>query len=132
MRGRWQEEWAEEGRAPGPKTPATSSAAAGLFAALLEFFQEVISPVDGSRCPSYPTCSAYSRQAYQKHGALLGTLMTVDRLIHEVSEEHYAPVIEVGGVRRIYDPLSANEFWKHNNSTRRNPLLRPKLTDSSR
>jgi putative component of membrane protein insertase Oxa1/YidC/SpoIIIJ protein YidD len=82
------------------------------------FFQQVISPVDGDRCPSYPTCSAYSIQAYDQHGAVLGTLMTVDRLFHEDSEGEFAPVIEVYGVRRIYDPVWANEFWKEKEGRR--------------
>jgi hypothetical protein len=84
----------------------------------MTFFQRVISPVDGDRCPSYPTCSAYSIQAYEEHGAVLGTLMTVDRLFHEDSEGEFAPIIEVHGVRRIYDPLWANEFWKEQEGRR--------------
>jgi len=88
------------------------SPAAFLFRLPLIFFQRVISPVDGDRCPSYPTCSAYSIQAYERHGALLGTLMTVDRLFHEASEVEFAPTITVYGVVRIYDPVSANEFWR--------------------
>jgi hypothetical protein len=90
----------------------TLSVGAFLFRLPIVFFQRVISPVDGDRCPSYPTCSAYSIQAYQRHGALLGTLMTVDRLFHEASEKEFAPTIEVYGVARIYDPLSGNEFWR--------------------
>ena len=85
---------------------------------LLNFFQKVISPVDGSRCPSYPTCAAYSKEAYQKHGALLGTLMTVDRLFHEASEARFSPIVEVHGVQRIYDPVSANEFWTRDQNSR--------------
>jgi putative component of membrane protein insertase Oxa1/YidC/SpoIIIJ protein YidD len=84
----------------------------GFFTTLLTFFSDVISPVDGDRCPSYPTCAAYSKQAYNKHGAVLGTLMTVDRLFHEPDAHRFAPVVEVHGVKRIYDPVSANEFWK--------------------
>jgi hypothetical protein len=83
-----------------------------LFRLPVIFFQRVISPVDGDRCPSYPTCSAYSLEAYERHGALLGTLMTVDRLLHEASEAEFARRIEVHGVVRIYDPVSANEFWR--------------------
>jgi hypothetical protein len=90
----------------------TSSLTASLFQLPVVFFQRVISPVDGARCPSYPTCSAYSIQAYERHGALLGTLMTVDRLFHEASEEEFAPSIKVHGVVRIYDPVWANEFWR--------------------
>lgn len=84
---------------------------------LLRFFQKVISPVDGSRCPSYPTCAAYSKEAYQKHGPLLGTLMTVDRLFHEASEGRFSPTVELHGVERIYDPVSANEFWRRDGKT---------------
>ena len=85
---------------------------AGFFTTLLSFFTNVVSPVDGDRCPSYPTCAAYSKQAYQKHGAVLGTLMTVDRLFHEADEYRFSPTVEVNGVQRLYDPVSANEFWK--------------------
>ena len=87
-----------------------------FFTSLLTFFQKVISPVDSDRCPSYPTCAAYSKQAYQKHGPIVGTLMTVDRLIHEASEAQFSPTIEVHGIRRVYDPVSANEFWKRDRS----------------
>jgi hypothetical protein len=95
------------------------SVASGFFISLLTFFSKVISPVDGHRCPSYPTCAAYSKQAYQKHGAILGTLMTVDRLFHEADEARFSPIVEVYGVRRIYDPVSANEFWKRDRRTRK-------------
>jgi putative component of membrane protein insertase Oxa1/YidC/SpoIIIJ protein YidD len=103
---------------PAPDNPAAAvraqqspSPGATIFTAMITFFQKVVSPVDGDRCPSFPTCAAYSKQAYQKHGAVLGTLMTVDRLIHEASEARFSPTITVHGVPRIYDPVSANEFW---------------------
>ncbi|MEJ2235683.1 MAG: membrane protein insertion efficiency factor YidD [Syntrophobacterales bacterium] len=81
-------------------------------------FSEVISPVDGDRCPSYPTCAAYSKEAYQKHGAFVGTLMTVDRLFHEADEYRFSPTVKVYGVYRIYDPVSANEYWKRNDNSK--------------
>ncbi|MFP3870584.1 MAG: membrane protein insertion efficiency factor YidD [Syntrophobacteria bacterium] len=116
LQGPWEQApgrtW-EQRRQGGQDSPSVAS---GFFCSLLGFFQRVISPVDGSRCPSYPTCSNYSMQAYKKHGALLGTLMTLDRLIHEASEARFAPMIEVNGVQRIYDPLAANEFWKTENT----------------
>jgi hypothetical protein len=90
----------------------TPSPGASLFRLPLIFFQSVISPVDGDRCPSYPTCSAYSIETYERHGTLLGTLMTVDRLLHEPSEAEFAPTITVHGAVRIYDPVWANEFWR--------------------
>jgi len=89
-----------------------TSMSSPFFISLLNFFSKTISPVDGDRCPSYPTCAAYSKEAYEKHGALLGTLMTVDRLFHEADESRFSPIVEIYGVGRIYDPVSANEFWK--------------------
>ena len=94
------------------------SVATGFFTSLLTFFSNVISPVDGDRCPSYPSCATYSKQAYLRHGAVLGTLMTVDRLFHEADESRFSPMVEVYGVRRIYDPVSANEFWKKDRKPR--------------
>ena len=109
MRGPW--DWPTE-RSASQKKQLRAGASASFFASMLAFFQKVISPVDGDRCPSYPTCAAYSKEAYEKHGALIGTFMTVDRLFHEASEAKFSPTVEVYGVPRIYDPVSANEYWK--------------------
>ena len=108
--------WDWPAKSPSPPQQETvhhePSIVTGFFTSMLTFFSSVISPVDGDRCPSYPSCAAYSKQAYQKHGAVLGTLMTVDRLFHEADEPRFSPIVEVHGVKRIYDPVSANEFWK--------------------
>ena len=100
------------------ETRRNTSMSSPFFISLLNFFSTVISPVDGDRCPSYPTCAAYSREAYQKHGAFLGTLMTVDRLFHEADESRFSPTVVVYGVGRIYDPVSANEFWQRQDKSR--------------
>ncbi|MBW2000179.1 MAG: membrane protein insertion efficiency factor YidD [Deltaproteobacteria bacterium] len=71
-----------------------------------------ISPLDGSRCPSYPSCSSYSLQAFEKHGFFMGWIMTVDRLIHEGEEEKkVSPVVYHRGRWKIYDPVENNDFW---------------------
>jgi len=77
----------------------------------LNFFSEYISKVDGDRCPMYPTCASYSRQAFRKHGFLVGIVMTADRLIHESNEMEYVPRVKVGGTMRYYDPVSWNDYW---------------------
>jgi len=59
----------------------------------IELFRNTISRVDGDRCPSYPTCAMYGEMVIRKHGAIIGILMIVDRLIHETSEGKYAPRI---------------------------------------
>jgi len=77
----------------------------------IRFFQRFISPVDGPRCPMYPTCSAYAMQAVQKHGPLVGSFITVDRLLHESGPAFHDYPIRVGGRIRFLDPLSANDRW---------------------
>jgi len=81
---------------------------------LASFFSKHISAVDGDRCPSAPTCSSYSVQAFKKHGLVMGWLMTVDRLIHEGNEWSVSPVEKRGGKGKIIDPVENNDFWWYN------------------
>lgn len=84
-----------------------------VFDAYLRFFQQVISPVDGARSTMYPTGSDYARQAFAKHGALRGLVLTVERLMHEGNESQIAPRIRKYGLWRVYDPVAANDWWWH-------------------
>ncbi|MGM0416535.1 MAG: membrane protein insertion efficiency factor YidD [Thermodesulfobacteriota bacterium] len=77
----------------------------------VRFFQRFISPVDSPRCPMYPTCSTYALQALQRHGPVLGSFITVDRLLHESSPEEQNIPLQGFGRTRYYDPLDANDFW---------------------
>lgn len=90
---------------------ATTSYPAVVFDVYLRFFQRVISPVDGARSNMYPTGSAYARQAFRKHGALLGVFLTTERLMHEGNESQVAPRIRKYGLWRVYDPVEANDWW---------------------
>jgi len=79
---------------------------------LVNLYREHISPIDGDRCPSLPSCSAYCVQAMQKHGFFLGWMMTVDRLVHEGQEETtVSSVVFPEGKWKIYDPVWNNDFW---------------------
>ncbi len=81
------------------------------FLWLLSFYQKLINPAIAGRCPMYPTCSQYSIQALHKHGPLIGIVMTADRMIHEVNEQQYAPMIRVGNRLRFHDTVENNDFW---------------------
>jgi hypothetical protein len=81
---------------------------------IIKIIYDTISGVDGNRCPMYPNCSSYSLQAIEKHGIIIGIIMTSDRLIHESNEMDYAPLINVAGDVRYFDPVSNNDFWWHN------------------
>ena len=75
------------------------------------FFRRYISPVDGPRCPMYPTCSAYALEALEKHGPFIGAMMVVDRLFHESDPREHRHPIQVGKRLRFYDPVENNDFW---------------------
>jgi hypothetical protein len=95
-----------------PSTAARSpSYPAVVLDAYVQFFQRVISPVDGARSNMYPTGSAYARQAFAKHGALLGLVLTTERLMHEGNEGQVAPRIRKFGIWRVFDPVEANDWW---------------------
>ncbi|MBI4495692.1 MAG: membrane protein insertion efficiency factor YidD [Deltaproteobacteria bacterium] len=104
--GRWEEPWTAPRPAALPETPKHR-----ISAAALRLFIDYISPVDGDRCPSYPTCSQYGLQAIQKHGPLIGWVMIFDRLIHEFDEVHRARPLEAHGRTRYFDPVENNDFW---------------------
>ena len=98
-----------EASATSPNPPSLQ--AGDPFDRAIRNFQKYISPLDGARCPMYPTCSAYARQALHKHGALLGVFMTADRLMHEGDPvEQQEPLLKWGH-RRYFDPLEKNNYW---------------------
>ena len=51
-----------------------------LLLALIRAYQYLVSPWVGGGCRYWPTCSEYSREAIEIHGALKGSWMTVARL----------------------------------------------------
>ena len=51
-----------------------------LLVGLVKGYRLLLSPWLGSACRFYPTCSAYSLEALERHGAAAGTYLTVARL----------------------------------------------------
>ncbi len=103
--------WNFNNPAPEEKVITSPSFPGYLLIQSVEIFRKYISPVDGDRCPMYPTCAAYSLQVIKKHGFFIGFVMTAGRLIHENNEMDDAPLIKVGNKCRFYDPVSNNDFW---------------------
>lgn len=82
-----------------------------FFIGSVRFYQRNLSPVLGGRCPMDPSCSRYSIQAINKHGAFLGLIMTADRLLHEADETRYATAIVRENKVTFSDPVENNDFW---------------------
>ena len=51
-----------------------------LLIVLVKAYRVLLSPWLGSACRFEPTCSAYSLQALQQHGAMRGSYLTLHRL----------------------------------------------------
>lgn len=51
-----------------------------LAITLIRFYQRALSPLLPPACRFQPTCSAYAIEAYEKHGTLRGTWLTVRRI----------------------------------------------------
>ena len=83
-----------------------------LFLSPITFYQKVISPAAGHRCQMRPSCSAYSKEAFQTHGFFLGWIMTCDRLMRCGRDETgLSPGILTSEGRLTRDPLSQNDSW---------------------
>ena len=63
-----------------PATPGRTGPIAGILIFLVRIYQAIGSPIMGRYCRFQPTCSHYSVEALQRHGALRGTWLTVWRI----------------------------------------------------
>lgn len=52
-----------------------------LLVTLVKGYRLLLSPWLGSSCRFEPTCSAYSLQALEQHGASVGSYLTLTRLV---------------------------------------------------
>ncbi len=48
---------------------------------LIKFYQLCISPFLGNCCRFYPSCSDYAIEAIEKHGAAIGLLIAMKRIL---------------------------------------------------
>jgi uncharacterized protein len=71
-----------------------SKALTALFVFLIRIYQRGISPMLPPSCRYYPTCSAYTMEAIQKHGPYRGTWLGLKRIsrCHPWHEGGYDPV----------------------------------------
>ena len=83
-----------------------------IFIGLIRGYQRFISPLFPPSCRYYPTCSNYSVQAIQKHGAIKGSIMGISRILrcHPFVKGGYDPVPEQFSIRRN------NKEDEHNDS----------------
>ena len=49
---------------------------------LITLYQLTLSMLIGQQCRFYPTCSQYTREAIETHGAIKGTKLGIRRICH--------------------------------------------------
>lgn len=69
-----------------------------ILIALVRGYQLFISPAFGNRCRFHPSCSQYSIEALRTHGALMGSWLTLRRLLrcHPLHPGGFDPVPSKG------------------------------------
>ena len=91
--------------------PQDASLAARPLILLVKGYRLLLSPWLGSACRFEPTCSAYSIQALQTHGAAAGSYLTLRRLArcHPWCEGGHDPVPPKGRGDALFSFLSSDK-----------------------
>ncbi|GEM_PF-1136690 len=86
---------------------------------LFRFYQKILSPIDGPKCPYYPTCSQFGIESVRRYGFFWGLLMLFNRQMREypnLVKDKWFPLVVKYGVLRVYDPPERayiwSDFWK--------------------
>ncbi|CAN5374437.1 N/A [soil metagenome] len=95
-------------QSPGPTLPTR------VLMSMVRGYRIFLSPWLGSSCRFEPTCSVYSLQAYQAHGAAAGTYLTLRRIgrCHPFCEGGCDPVPEHPPAFFRAAPLSSTSIDK--------------------
>ena len=60
--------------------PSPFYSPARILVSLIRVYQILLSPVFGTQCRFYPSCSHYAQEAVLTHGCLKGSMLTVSRI----------------------------------------------------
>ncbi|MCR4640659.1 MAG: membrane protein insertion efficiency factor YidD [Lachnospiraceae bacterium] len=65
-----------------------------IFLYIIGIYQRYISPLKRTKCPYFPSCSEYGKEAIMRHGALIGGFLAFWRILrcNPFSKGGYDPV----------------------------------------
>ena len=108
----WDEPWGNDTdllETPKQEQTVQKNIPVRIANAIINFHQNVISPVDGPRSHFRPTSSRYMQLAMRRYGFVKGFLMGCDRLLRENDEEWVYNTIEIDGRTFKYDPACSDK-----------------------
>jgi len=79
---------------------------------VINIYKHYISPIDGDRCPMYPSCSQYAKEAFHRYGFFKGLILTFDRLLRCGSDLRHYREIRVNHTPCYLDPVDDNVISK--------------------
>ena len=108
----FQQPWGKDAdlMKPAPQQQVESSMGTKIAEKIIDFHQQVLSPVDGPRSHYRPTSSQYMRLAMRRYGFLKGFIMGCDRLLRENDEKWVYRTVEIDGKIYKYDPALENKY----------------------
>ena len=70
---------------------------------MIKLYQRYISPMKSTKCPYYPSCSAYGLEAIGRYGAIKGGMMAAWRICrcNPLSKGGYDPVPDDNSNKKI-------------------------------
>lgn len=73
-----------------------------IFIYILKFYKYFISPLLGSNCRFYPSCSDYTREAIEIHGIVKGIYLGCKRIVRcqPLSKGGIDPVPQVKSIKK--------------------------------
>ena len=79
---------------------------------LIGWYQSRVAPLQGARCPCFPSCSVFVKHSMKKYGFFPGLLMGIERLFFRENNDmrarlHYHS-LKLGGKELVFDPPEAN------------------------
>ncbi|HEY7840278.1 MAG TPA: membrane protein insertion efficiency factor YidD [Gammaproteobacteria bacterium] len=72
-----------------------------LILSLIDFYRRFVGPLLGPHCRFEPSCSAFAREAVERHGAARGSWLSLQRVLrcHPFAPGGYDPVPRGPGSR---------------------------------
>lgn len=87
-----------------------------LHAKLIKYYQEYSSPIQGERCPFYPSCSHYVLESMKLFGFELGLIMGIERIYYRENKglfrkDRMYEKVRKNGKQKLYDIPWANNIF---------------------